>query len=180
MAWQPVAEDERPTHDETIGVRCFIPSPSFFSVLTLFITAISCHPHSPPCSLWAEISNNLSGSQTRRQLKIPWGWVNDARSFARYCYFEPGKGICAQLESYGYNYIRPIMMNNNEIYLLGGSKDADVDESYFVWSPITDTVLLIKNNNLAEVMETMGRSILALEVDDLKDTGSSSHGPTTG
>lgn len=180
MEWQAVAEDEGPTHNETRRVRCFIPSPSFFSVL-FFITALSYRPHSP-FSLWAEISNNLPCSQARTQLKVPWGWVSDARSLARHGYFEPGEGICAELESHGYSYIRPIMMNNYEIYLIGGSKDTDEDESYFVWNPTTGAVFRIKNNNLAEVMETMGRSILALELDDLETRGErgDSHGPTAG
>lgn len=74
------------------------------------------------------------------------------------------------------------MMDKHEIYLIAGSRDADEGESYFVWNPITGTILKIRNNNLAEVMETMGRSILALEVDDLdeKDKQGGSRGGAAG
>lgn len=58
------------------------------------------------------------------------------------------------------------MMDNYDIYLIGGCK-GDEDESFFVWNPISGTILSVRNKNLAEVVETMGRSVLALKVVDL-------------
>lgn len=100
---------------------------------------------------------------------MPPGWYNSRRDLARHSYFSRGEGICGFLEEHGFHYVYPVMMDDFNTYLIRGKKAGETTLTYFVWYPIVGTVFEIMSKNLEEIVDIMGRSVLALDMAELED-----------
>lgn len=61
------------------------------------------------------------------------------------------------------------MMDDFNTYLIRAKEAGETTLTYFVWYPITGMVFKIKGNNLTEIVDIMGRSVLALDMAELED-----------
>ncbi|KAL0631748.1 hypothetical protein Q9L58_009377 [Maublancomyces gigas] len=113
--------------------------------------------------------NAPSGPMEIPNFTIPEGsgWSKSPRKLARHGYFARGEGICKLLEDHGYGYIYPVMMDEYNTYLIRGMT-RERKLIYFVWNPIADTIFKAVKTDVQEIVEIMGRSVLALDVVDLE------------
>lgn len=61
------------------------------------------------------------------------------------------------------------MMDDHSTYLIRAMKSGETTPTYFVWDPIVGTIFKIKNTyrDLQTIVDTMGRSVLALDMVEL-------------
>lgn len=64
------------------------------------------------------------------------------------------------------------MMDDFNTYLIRTKKAGETTLTYFVWYPIVGTVFKIKSKDLTAIVDIMGRSVLALDMDELEDVAS--------
>lgn len=105
-------------------------------------------------------------------VEMPPGWSNSRRALARHSNFSRGEGICRFLGEHGFHYVYPVMRDDYNTYLIRGKKTGEDTLTYFVWDPMVGTVFKIASKDLKEIVDIMGRSVLALDMVELGDADS--------